>query len=117
MTAKRRGTLGGTHRRTFESGETYVVAEVTGPPDTISEYLADQFVDAGEAEEVDAATATAVESPEKALAEHTVPELREIAEGLDLDLPSSTRKDDLVKAIEAARAAASEADDQADDDE
>ena len=46
-----------------------------------------------------------------------VPELREIAEGLDLDLPSSTRKDDLVKAIEAARAAASEADDQADDDE
>ena len=49
----RRGNLGGNRYRTFDEGEAYTVTETAGPPDTITEFLADQFVEAGVAEDVD----------------------------------------------------------------
>ena len=130
----RRGNLGGNRYRDFEEGETYAVDEKAGPPDTITPFLADQFVDAGDAVEVDAddapvkstetltqtpdddeaekaaaekaaAEKAAASSDDKPLAEKTVEELKEMASELEIDGRSKlTTKDDLVEAIEKARA-------------
>ena len=130
MKADRRGSLGDGRYRDFAEGETYVESENTGPDDTVSPFLADQFVGAGDAVEVDAsdapvktATTTAEigatrddDTAEKAAAEKaddssddldekTGDELRDIAKDLDIEGRSKlTTNDALIAAIRTARA-------------
>ena len=131
MTATRRGALGDGRYRVFRKGDTYVESETTGPDDTVSPFLADQFVGADDAVEVDTADAPAktaataaetgatVDDPRAPagdpktdaddLDEKTVEDLREIAGDLEIEGRSKlTTKDQLVDAIRAKRAESAE---------
>lgn len=100
MNDQRRGNLGGGRYRTFEEGETYTVTETAGAPDTVTPFLAQQFVDAGEADEVDAD-----EAPTKARTEAVsdTPSLTERVVVEDaVDGHPEVKITDVVDAAEAA---------------
>ena len=113
MTDTRRGALGDGRYRDFNEDDTYVVSENTGPKDTISELLADQFVKAELAIEVELPNASPTDdasnpaddesSSEKLLSKQTKAELEATAEAEDVDLSEAKNNAERVEAIEKAR--------------
>ena len=110
MKADRRGALGDNRYRDFAEGRTYVEAEQTGPEGTVSPFLTDQFLRAGEAVEVDADKAPAKAEPpagaaaekaaaEKAAAEKAAAEKAAASDSDGDDKPLAEKTVDELKAL------------------
>ena len=110
MSESRRGALGGARYRDFEAGETYAVTEAAAEPNTVTPYLAEQFVKAGVAEPAEVAgVETGGGDDSKPLAEMTKAEMEAFANDKNISLEGAKTKADYIATIEAALAKGDEA--------